>query len=43
MLYNVHDDPKQDHPLGPESVEIEKQLIRQLIALMRDVDAPPEQ
>ena len=43
MLYNVHDDPKQDHPLGAESVEIEKQMIRQLISLMRDVDAPPEQ
>ena len=43
MLYNVHDDPKQDYPLGPESVDIEKLMIRQLITLMQSVDSPAEQ
>eukprot|EP01050_Picozoa_sp_SAG11_P029982 SAG11_NODE_8668_length_989_cov_0.921348_1_plen_308_part_10 len=35
LLYDVFADPKQDHPLGPESIEIEKSMIRLLLTLMQ--------
>ncbi|MFO7695743.1 MAG: sulfatase [Anaerolineae bacterium] len=40
-LYDLHTDPKQEHPL--EDAVIERRMIAHLVRLMQENDAPPEQ
>lgn len=40
-LFDLENDPKQQNPI--ENSEVEKRLIRQMIALMKENDAPDEQ
>jgi len=41
LLFNVVDDPQQDHPL--ENPEVEERMIHEMVRLMKENDAPPEQ
>jgi arylsulfatase A-like enzyme len=41
MLYDLHSDPAQEHPL--HDTAIEQRMIAHLVRLMRENDAPPEQ
>jgi hypothetical protein len=41
MLFDLKDDPEQKHPI--ENKEIEKQMIKHMIRLMKANDAPEEQ
>ena len=41
MLFDLADDPRQEHPISDRSVE--ERMIEHLVRLMRENDAPPEQ
>jgi hypothetical protein len=41
MLFDLEDDPRQEKPL--HNPDIEAQMIRHIVRLMRENDAPPEQ
>lgn len=41
LLFDLHADPKQEHPLNDPAVE--QMMIDHLVRLMRENDAPPEQ
>jgi len=41
LLYDLKQDPKQEHPL--DDPQIEERMIKLLVKLMEDNDAPPEQ
>jgi hypothetical protein len=41
LLFNIKEDPEQEHPLEDEALN--EKMCRQLAAFMREADAPEEQ